>query len=225
VIVYRHQGKEEYLDLIQIAFASAKSHGMRTSLVTDYPDCDADHVIPFTSGIALMEWVLAAQLEYIRSDLFAGNAVLFSPDAVFMKPVEEVFDGFDVAVTTRISGGMPINNGVIFLNPERKGDLIRLWEMFLFSLRQMPQTLRNWYGDQVSMQHVLFEHNDAPLGLRVKRLPCRIYNATPQWFHEEDALDDAYIVHFKGARKAAMKAFCNNNGDSLDPTPFQGQAA
>ena len=129
VFTYRHQGSQEYLDLITIAQESAARFGYRSVLVGDNIPYELanDHIGSKTANDEplLMNWILAAQLAFIESPLFDQPSVIFSPDALVIKPLEPIFEqDFDVAFTDRDNRRWPINNGVIFLHPARK-DLIR----------------------------------------------------------------------------------------------------
>ncbi len=202
VITYRHKGDQKYVDLIKMAFASAKQFGYTTVLVhaEDVP-VEADIRIGCRHAAPLMDWVLAAQEAFCHSDAFNEDSVLFSPDAIINRPLEEVFDkDFDIAVTVRNHPRYPINNGVIFLKPKNKSKL----QMFFVDTRlrcerQTPE-IRDWFGDQLSLHEELAFYNDTPYGLKCERLPCEMYNYTPP---------DAYITHFKGKRKDKMLALAS----------------
>ena len=200
VITYADLGNSDYVPLIDMAFASARKFGYKTVLVTDAG----------ATKETLMPWILAAQKKFIDSDDFDGNSVLFSPDCLINRPLEPVFDfDFDLGVTSGFNPDYPINNGVIYLKHQCKEKLSKLWgEMVARCLTYSPE-LQRWYGDQKAMHEIIREANDKPYGLNVKRLIASKYNASfnsdPK-YHESNNLmaQSAYVLHFKGKRKAQM---------------------
>lgn len=207
VIVYQHRGDEGYLELIRLAFASARNHDYETFLVGDVELGDTNIRFLRENEPLLMNWVLAAQLLYIESPFFTQDTVLFSPDALINKPLEPVFrQGFDVAVTDRVSKICPINNGVIFIKPENKKRIAAMWRKCLEICKSYPQEKQEWWGDQQSLYDFLQRGYDKEIGVKVKTLPCHTYNASPsnRAEVEEGMLDDAFIIHLKGNRKTLM---------------------
>lgn len=189
VITYRDEGKP-YADLIQLAFKSANRFGYETRLIDD-EDVKRPH-------LPLMDWILHAQLHFIKSDEFNQDTVLFSPDAIIQRPLSPVFKmGFDMAFTVRNNKRWPINNGVIFIKPEKKNLISAFWADCAIRCSKYEQHVRDWYGDQLSLHEELLAHNDKPYGLNVLRLPCSQYNANPG--------SGSYIAHYKGKRKDDMR--------------------
>lgn len=204
VITYRHQGNDTYLELIKKAFASARKFKYDTMLIAvgmhDHPEIGCD----FRLGVGgadmpLMDWILWAQYQYLHCGYFSDYTVLFSPDAIFLKDVTEVFQqkDFDIAVTVRDNQRWPVNNGVIYLKPGNRPGLRDFFLDCYTRCQGYEPHIRDWYGDQLALHQELEAHNDKPYGLKCLRLPCEIYNANPPGH-------GAYIAHYKGKRKEAM---------------------
>lgn len=211
VITYRHAGQSEYLEYIERAFSSAKLWGYNTVLVGDAPGVkNIDTTIELKGDKYLMDWILAAEKAYIDSKYFDQNSVIFSPDALISKRLDEVFGkDFDLAVTVRDSVKMPINNGVIYLKPDNKYSLSLLWGSICKRCSTYKHQKRVWYGDQLAIQEVLAENGDSPFGLKVLRLPCDTYNFSPvegEWDVDEEVIRNSYVIHMKGDRKKFIES-------------------
>jgi hypothetical protein len=210
VIVYRDEGQNSYLPLIEMAFKSAKRIGYQTILITSNPNlqlADFNIIMPYEQEEFLMNWILAAQLAYINSGFFDVNSVLFSPDALIIKPLSDIFSKeFDVAFTDRDNKKYPINNGVIFLKPNNQPLLSNLWEQALLICKSYDLEIQKWFGDQLCLHDLLVKQIDKKLGVIVKLLPCETYNASPKIL-DYSFLTDVYIAHFKGKRKHLMKEY------------------
>lgn len=222
VITYFDYGKD-YLELLKMAFASAKYFGYETVLVTSSDigaGQDATIIVPHAGENVLMPSILEAQKAYIDSALFDSNSVLFSPDAIVARPLGPVFEKkFDLGVTMGSTMDYPINNGVIYIRPETKEQLSKLWDDFIAKCKSYPERLQQWYGDQKAMEEVITAAKDNPYGLRVERLLSRFYNASfsqrREWAASDNLmLHSAYVIHFKGERKKSMaehfKKICQN---------------
>lgn len=212
IITYQQRKDHSYQTLIGMAFDSAKRFGYSTVLVGN-TYMHGDYKLEFLpeEEPLLMNWILAAQLAFIESPLFDQPSVIFSPDAIVLKPLEEIFDrGFDVAFTDRKNPKWPINNGVIYLNPSRRAELAAFWRRALEMCKTYPIETQEWYGDQQSLNDLLVAGVHHQLGLNVELLPCEVYNASPmrpgQGFNKR-LVKDAYVAHFKGKRKDDMKEY------------------
>lgn len=215
VITYFDYGKD-YLELLKMAFASAKLHGCETVLVTSSEiGAGQDHTImvPHPGENVLMPSILEAQKAYIDSALFDSNSVLFSPDALVARSLGPVFNkDFDLGVTQGTSMDYPINNGVIYIRPETKDLLSRLWGDMIVRCKSYSSRFQKWYGDQKAMHEIIAEARDKPYGLQVERLLARPYNCCFSHARKWCAYDDltwisAYVLHFKGDRKSRMAEF------------------
>lgn len=199
IVVTFRPDRDGYVDLIGKAFESAKRFGYTTVMVGPQA-FGADKHLPYRSESPLMDWILEAQRHFIGSDFFDENAVLFSPDAIINRRLDEVFDvAFDAGFTLRPHKTMPINNGVIFLKPKNWLRLLFFWEDCIEICRHYPKEIRDWYGDQMALWHALEGGKDA--GLAVERFDCRTHNSS-----EVHGASSAYVVHYKGKRKAHMRA-------------------
>lgn len=210
VITYQDRSDAKYLSLIDMAFQSAKRFGYETVLVGDIDAGDVKIKFPAGKEHHLMNWILAAQLEYIKSPLFDQDTVIFSPDALVIKPLDSIFKmGFDMAFTVRENSRWPINNGVIYLRPKLKQKIAAFWKDAIKVCKEYPKETQDWYGDQQSLHDVWSQGNHLRLGLNVMTLPCELYNASPR--HTEDLdtniIETAYIVHLKGQRKHLMQQY------------------
>lgn len=212
IITYQQRKDHTYLDLIGMAFASAKRFDYSTVLIGN-TFMHGDYKMEFLPDQEphLMNWILAAQLAYIESPLFDQDSVIFSPDALVLKRLEPVFDlAFDVAFTDRKNPRWPINNGVIYLKPEKRAELAAMWRKCLEICKSYPVETQDWYGDQQSLNDALQAGVHTELGLQVELLPCEVYNASPMKPGQAPTkrlLQDAYVAHFKGKRKDAMKDY------------------
>lgn len=209
VITYLHRGRDEYIEMIKDAFYSAKLHGYRCISVGNMPMGDVHIDFPASKEPYLMNWILAAQKEFIDSEYFDGESVIFSPDALINKPLERVFANyFDVAFTDRENKKYPINNGVIFLKDSNKEGLSAFWARCRELCKEYPFDIQDWYGDQKSLWDAYSAKEHERLGVGAILLPCEIYNASPRKGQiDDEILKDAYIIHLKGARKTMMKLY------------------
>lgn len=172
----------------------------------------ADEFIEFPADKEehLMNWVLAAQQAFIKSSLFDRNSVLFSPDALIARRLDDIFDmPFDMAFTNREHRRWPINNGVIFLKPTNKKRIGCWWEDARTTCKSYPLETQQWFGDQQALHDLYLQGFHVDYGLNIRMLPCERYNASPIVSTE---LDDkltktAYIVHLKGQRKEMMSKY------------------
>lgn len=212
VITYKNGGNTEYEELIKTAFASAKRLGYETVLVSDIElDC-ADIVLPFDASNEeyLMNWIVAAQLHYLKSSLFSCNSVFFSPDAIITKDLKPVFlNSFDIAFTDRLNRRYPINNGVIYIkHSDKKPNIISLWQKALDICKSYDIDLQKWYGDQKCLHDLYLTNAPQNLGVKISLLPCAIYNATPLTEDFQPLLmRGVYVLHFKGKRKHLMNQY------------------
>ena len=143
----------------------------------------------------LMVFRMEAYASYNQPGLYVDS------DVLFRKNPAEVWDrSFDVALTRRqltihtetgqnIAEAMPYNAGVIFCRSPL------FFSSVLHVLKELPQTMKEWWGDQVAIAAVAPQFN-------VLELSTTQYNCT---FKEHKDMGDPYIVHFKGERKKFMQ--------------------
>jgi hypothetical protein len=214
VITYREQGREGFPELVRKACASVKKFGHETVLIGSPVDgAEVDHFIPSGKEVEplLAIWILYARQSYIESPLFDCNSVFIDPDVLLVRSIDDVFDrDFDIAFTEREVKGDEINTGVVFIKPDNKDALIGLFEELRKKCRSYPYNKQTWFGDQKSVNDILNECA-SPCGLRVLKLPCDIYNASPCMEQTPEKMErnrkmaeNARIMHFKGYRKDMM---------------------
>jgi hypothetical protein len=215
VITYRDQGREEFPDLVVKSFDSVKKLGYDTVLIgTGVTGAATDHLIP--SGKAeealLANWILYARQLYIESPLFDCDSVFIDPDVLVVRPIDDVFDmDFDIAFTERDVKGDEINTGVVFVKPHKKDQLIGFFNELRKKSRNYPYNKQTWFGDQKAVNDVLRETGDKYGDLKIIRIPCDIWNASPCIEKTPEKLErnrkmaaEARIMHFKGYRKSLM---------------------
>lgn len=132
-----------------------------------------------------------------------GEWLLLDTDTVVQQDVQAVFDQpFDVAVADRnwpaipctdeYRRVMPFNTGVIFQrNPSVYQQALAIWRGF------SADEQAAWTSEQRAVAM-------AVSSFTVHVLPGMVYNRPPATQHED--VSDAAIVHFKGSRKAWMRA-------------------
>jgi hypothetical protein len=210
VITYREEGRVEFPILIRKAFESVKKLGYSTVLVGTEV-AEADEYIPSDRSDEqhLCNWILQARQLYMKK-LFDCNTVFIDPDVLVVRPLD-VFDrDFDLAVTERDVKSAPINTGVMFAKPENKEKLIKFWDALRDKAKTYPFGKQRWFSDQMAVNDLI----DSDHGLRVLKLPCDLYNASPCINNTPEKVErnrlmaeHARILHFKGYRKNMMYAF------------------
>jgi hypothetical protein len=184
VITYLHKGKDEYIPLINHAFESAKKYGYRTIMVGNV-DC-GDVFIPFgeSEEPLLMNWILAAQLEYLKSEHFNENTVIFSPDALINKPLDEIFDKL---------GGGGANSGSVQMQWGRLSSVQAHKQ--IQSLQQSYQKINY----SLSRQQTLTNHHSLLLSL--------------QGQHATQALDSSEKLYIGGSSSVRAYPVSEQGGD------------
>jgi hypothetical protein len=158
---------------------------------------------------------------YVRSRLFNQPTVFLDSDAFLLRPVHNLFaNHFDVGLTHRyITGQMPINEGVIFVNNINPKGVKEVFSAYVASyltvetdssLGKIYSNFRRWRGGQLAVNsiaqggQVYASGVSAFHALRVVFLPCSIYNLS-QISEKEvtSALSRRTVVlHLKGPRKS-----------------------
>lgn len=191
--------------LIGLLDRSAALVGARHVCITDpytAPSLPCEtHVVP---GLPepLMRAFVMAQMTFVALTEIPGDLVLVGADCLVGKALEPAFDGtFDLAVTSRPGGGpQGLNNGAIYISEAARPHAVNM-------LARAARTCRtHWGGDQESVAEALHpvpaEHGvEHRHGARVAFLPMPTHNFAPDG---PAARGDAYVVHFKGTRKAWM---------------------
>jgi hypothetical protein len=134
-----------------------------------------------------------------------------------------VVDGEEVeGVATQ----MPYNYGVIIAEPNA-----RVLEAFIWMrerVRKMHNGYKQWYGNQIALaelcgpkpqpneyggvfRRIPWSPASVPgYGITVARVPCDIFNYTPQSADED--ISSKAALHFKGARRSLMPAYAQRLG-------------
>jgi hypothetical protein len=103
-----------------------------------------------------------------------------------------------------------IDPDVLFAKPENKEKLIKFWDALRDKAKTYPFGKQRWFSDQMAVNDLI----DSDHGLRVLKLPCDLYNASPCINNTPEKVErnrlmaeHARILHFKGYRKNMMYAF------------------
>lgn len=195
------------------------------------PDVQLMHI---ESGMPIMLANLEAQVAALAAAWTDGfeRLTLIDTDTIVLKPI--VCFG-DLAFTWRDSIGldddgekvegianrMPYNYGVIIAKPG-----IRAFEALIWlreRIRGMHSTHQCWYGNQLAAAELAGPRPKTDCGgqlderripwkitahgkaLQIGKLPCERFNYTPQTAVEN--IDDKYVLHFKGKKRALMKDY------------------
>ncbi len=217
-----------YDEPIGILEASCTRLGLRHVLLTEKGNEDAiPHVPPSrvvaldgTQDLKLMRAIVAGQLAYLQAmGTGEGGTIFVGVDCLFLKDPSPVFDGgdWDVAVTVGPYSPQGLNNGAVFLPPNR-GDAAARFYAHAFAV--CPD---DWPGDQQAVLAVC-----APLarpgviadrnGLRVRFLSMDDWNLPPASL-DDPGIEGATMLHFKGARKEFMAAAAEQLLGVPRPTP------
>lgn len=159
------------------------------------------------------------QSAFLNADPLNKPVVFFDTDMLLLEPISPLFErDFDIALTLRPSGRMPVNGGLIFIN-NRRPDLVR---QFFQSLKEYIETeaqgqKREWYGDQIALAAIVGEVNvtrDRDTirdinGLRILFLDAARYNYSPNRDHPVlwSNLSGISLYHFKGRCRIYMRDF------------------
>ena len=135
-----------------------------------------------------------------------GDWLLIDCDIIIKKDVRHVFDeSFDVALTDRIGTdmegtsygkAMPFNMGVAFSRSPA------FWQRVIRHMSSLPMDLQSWTGDQLVVCAMV--RQGLADDFKVKILPGLTYNYPPLSV-DDPRMENAAIVHFKGARKKFIK--------------------
>lgn len=195
-------------EVAQIMVASVKKTmpNARVVQMTDYNTkaiLGVDDVVrKFWDGRQLMPYRFLHMKEFPL-----GRTIFADYDTVLCRDVSHLFDEeFDVALTRRdetdrsladapdVLREMPYNTGVMLSRESGRG----FWEEAHRMCLGMPDEDRGWWGDQVAIKTLADTTT-----LRVKELPCALYNYTPVDPGED--LRGKFVLHYKGAdRKKEM---------------------
>lgn len=131
-----------------------------------------------------------------------GDWLFIDCDVIVQKDVRDVFEhDFDVALTDRIgtitneaeyARVMPFNLGVSFSrNP-------KFWRRVLYHMQTIAPKLQQWTGDQLVICEMIKQR--VASDFKIRTLPGLHFNFPPP-SEDDPRMKEAYIVHYKGARK------------------------
>ncbi len=204
-----------YDEPVAILEASCARLGLRHVLLTEQgnadlvPSCvarDRVYEIGGTQDLKLMQAIIAGQLAYLKAEGTGDGTIMVGVDCLFLKDPAPVFDGgdWDVAVTVGPYSPGALNNGAVFLAPNR-GDAAATF--YTLALANCPE---EWPGDQTAILRVC-----SPLrrpgavedrhGVKVRYLSMDDWNLPPASL-DDPGIPRATMLHFKGARKEFMAA-------------------
>lgn len=195
----------DYRPLLDLLARSAARFGHRHVCITDAATAPTLPCETFVTDLPhnLMQAVIVGQLAWLRSAEFTEDAVLVGADCLIARDPAGAFgDGdADVIVTSRPWDDAPINNGAVYVRHDVRRAVVALYE------RAMEACGEEWGADQnavaAAVAPVPAEHGIATRhGLRILFAPMRTHNAAPK--SVEDVAAEAFVVHFKGPRKAFM---------------------
>jgi uncharacterized Rossmann fold enzyme len=200
-----HPFFQDYLPFLEILGESCRKYGHRHIIITD-ADLKTEAGECFTVDLPrqLMKAANAGQLAYLRSEHAKVDSVLVGADCVLAKDPREVFDKmlFDVAFTTGPFTDCILNTGAIFV---RGGAPVsHIWARALETMGE------EWGDDQKSLaaqvHPTLHPSVTAGPGPIIRFMPVDPYNLAPE--NPGDDCARAYVLHFRGPRKAWMKDYC-----------------
>ncbi len=135
-------------------------------------------------------------------DFPPGDVVFLDTDVVVQKDLSPIFEKeFDIGLTRRdkpvrdlngydLAAEMPYNTGVMFSKASGGVFWLQAYEYCL----TLPKRDQEWWGDQVSIK-VVADRTD----LKLKELPCDLYNYTPR--KQDEDVSNKYVVHYKGPHR------------------------
>jgi hypothetical protein len=206
-----------YDEAIGIIEASCSRLGLKHVLITEkgnedkIPHVDKARIfaIDGTQSLKLMQATVAGQMAYLRHvGTDPGGVIMTGVDCMFLKDPSPIFDGDDWDVSVTIGPYSPggLNNGLVALAPNRGDAAARFYEL---ALHNCPE---DWMGDQESIRRIV--HPLAPIGrivdrngFKVRFLDMDRHNLPPACI-DDPAIPEAYMLHFKGARKEFMGDAC-----------------
>lgn len=199
-----HPKFQDYIPMLRLLDASCKRFGHRHIVLSDV-DLPGFDVFRCELPHELMPATIESQLQYLRAHneptVFTGaDCVLgMDPQNVFMR-------SFDIAMTTDHFPGFCLNTGAMFIRD--CGKAAEFWAQ----ARSICGD--KWMDDQLCLEKV-FECKPDPCmyslnGSHIECLPMFPYHYAPRTV---ERFQPAYIVHFRGPRKAFMAEYCRRHLD------------
>lgn len=181
--------------------------------------------IPVTRDTLLLDRIRGFRA-FLETLADGASCAMLDFDMLVMKPFDFLDQDFEVAYTVRRHlNKQPLNGGVAIYRATRASK--RILDKVIEDYKSLPPEQQQWWGDQISISN-LFKEKLGDLtegmhsfdGASVLLLDGKKYNFTPydmdvspktlaknfiidrplaQWLDE--AIDDKFILHFKGPRK------------------------
>ena len=159
-----------------------------------------------------------AQQSHIANSRMTAPMVLLDSDILLNQSLGDLFRrSFDVALTWRPHGEMPINGGFMVLNADRPDVSKAFFDRFVAIYRERYSARSDWFGDQLALRDCVGLRAEQMTeeavvdcdGCRVLLLSCNRYNFSPVNRYRSicSRLDDKTVLHFKGQRKRLMIPF------------------
>jgi hypothetical protein len=167
----------------------------------------------------------SALLAYARSSAFSADTACLDSDALVNRPLAGLFElGFDVGLTYRNAERlMPVNEGAIFLRPQRTGAAAAFLQRRLATYDRIARDelitgyygdVKRWRGGQLSLNALVYGmlpcspyRSWRTAGAAVRFLPADTFNfavAEGEAVSSLERLDECYVIHYKGWRKHAF---------------------
>ena len=185
VMSYTDNPGGRYTKLAKALCNSVKRNFPKANMVVDtgYPVDGLPH------NAMAYRWCNLAQ-QATRPTVFVGC------DTLVLRDFSEVFQhDFGLAVTTR-DAAIPLNNGVVFMQPTTEGKGFMAEYADIMTEMMTNTELHRRYDkhgpvDQAAMEHLWRRHPG-----RIMALPCSVYNITQDYYHNP-LPPDAAVVHIK----------------------------
>ncbi len=189
-------------------------------------------------GLPMMLANLEAQVRALYDTRPGEHVVFLDTDVLLLQPPETNLFQFDLAVTWRdhalvdeqgnnvvaIAEIQPYNYGVIVATAGLPALEAMIW--IRERVRRMSNHLKAWYGNQVALaalcgprpergsaiEERLIPWSPTQRGnkVRVLKVPCEVYNYTPQGEDEDVSMRGA--LHFKGGKRHLMGPYAKAMG-------------
>lgn len=157
------------------------------------------------------------QVLFLDSDTLLRKPFLFEPSADLYVTWRDHVGVSDGEKVSGIAPLMPYNYGVVgaVASPRTKEAFIWMRAQIL----KMSAQHQGWYGNQLALASLVgaapktgtsdreiriawSASDDGATRLRVRYLPCDVYNWSPE--REGEGIDDKVVIHLKGGRKHLM---------------------
>lgn len=156
--------------------------------------------------------------EHVRSVPPGTKVVFLDTDMLVIRRFDELLaPGADISTTLRDNFPAPVNGGLIIADTARHGLVAAFFDRLVAAFDGLPEEEKRWDGDQSALKLLI----DPPIrritetlmlerdGLTIRLGPAQVFNHTPRRLMLRLGLfrPGARVLHFKGGRKARMKAY------------------